>query len=234
MKKLEATFYNIGMVITSLEAVIFVMLVTITCMTFFSHTLFIQVFPESMSLWEKRLATWLMALAWEFTVLITTCNTRHINRHIPLVMAVASGVIVLFFIQAFDPFQSPLMITQRWFVGILMATINYIYAELFYAKWKERMELQQMPIKLVQSESTLVELQSTLDDVQSRLDETQRTLMQRERSLKELEAFRKGVEAELTCEHCQVVQKSYGVLRAHKGHCKQNPINKEKLLNDAA
>ena len=85
MKPIYTLFDNIGHAITSLAAVIFVMLMTITGMIFFSHTLFNQVFPTSMSDWEKLVATWLMALGWEFTVLITTCNTRHINKNIPAI-----------------------------------------------------------------------------------------------------------------------------------------------------
>lgn len=226
MKNIEHFFDNIGRAITSLAAVIFVMLMTITGMIFFSHTLFSFVFPASMEPWEKLAATWLMALGWEFTVLITTCNTRHINKHIPLIMAVCSGIIVLFFIQAFDSQQPLLTIGQRWFVGLLAATINYIYAELFYSKWSERSEQQAMPKKLAQTESNLVQLQSELVQVRSALDQTQRTLTERERSLKEHEGFRKKTESELTCGHCKTLQKNYGALRAHKGHCKQNPINK--------
>lgn len=228
---IEKFFDNIGRAITSLAAVIFALLMIITAMIFFSHTLFIGVFPSSMETWEKLAATWLMALGWEFTVLLTTVNTRHLNRYIPIIMAAASGVIVLFFIQAFDGSQPVLNIAQRWFVGILAATINYIYAELFYAKWLERSQQQAMPMKLVENQSTIDQLQRRLDEVQSTLDQTQRSLIERERKLVELERFKKESEAELTCDHCKTTQKSYGALRAHKGHCKQNPINKGKELN---
>lgn len=238
MKTLNQLFDRIGAAITSLAAVIFVMLMTITGMIFFSHTLFSAIFPASMQPWEKVAATWVLALGWEFTVLITTVNTRHINRHVPLLMAVASGVIVLFFIQAFDGTQPALIIAQRWFVGLLAATINYIYADLFYAKWNERNQQQQLPTKLVDLERQLVESSSRLVQVQSDLDQSRSSLVQvqsqldeRGRKLAELERFRKEVEAELTCDHCRTVQKSYGALRAHKGHCKANPINKEKQLN---
>src|SRR5690242_14626133 len=116
-KKIERVFDIIGEGITSLGAVIFVMFMTITGMIFFSHTLFSHVFPTTMEPWEKLAATWLMALGWEFTVLITTCNTRHINKYIPVIMALCSGIIVLFFIQAFDNNKTMLEISQRWFVG---------------------------------------------------------------------------------------------------------------------
>lgn len=234
MKALTQFFDTIGSIITSLAAVIFVMLMTITGMIFFSHTLFSEIFPATMRGWEKAGATWVLALGWEFTVVITTCNSRHINRHIPLVMAVASGIVVLFFIQAFDGTQGALIIAQRWFVGLLAATINYIYAELFYAKWTERNQQQLLPRQLDETRTTLVQLRSELDEARSALVQAQRDLDERGRKVVELERFRKEVQSELTCEHCHTVQKTYGALRAHKGHCKANPINKPGQLNGAS
>ena len=134
-----------------------VMLATLIGMVLFSHTLFLSVFPPSMATWERMLATWFMAIGWEATVLITTVNTRHLNKNIPWIMAICSGLIVLFFIQAFDTTQPWLTIAQRWLVGSLAAAINYIYADLFYAKWNERTELIERPMKLT--------------DLQSRVDE---------------------------------------------------------------
>jgi hypothetical protein len=234
MKTLEAIFDNIGRAITSLAAVIFVMLMTITGMIFFSHTLFSQVFPAGMAEWERLVATWLMALGWEFTVLITTCNTRHINHHLPVVMAIASGIIVLFFIQAFDTTQTSLILAQRWFIGVLAATINYIYAELFYAKWKERQDSQELPARLAERERTLIEmraeadrdinqLQSKLDQAHAELDDVRSKLEERGRSVVELERFKTKIDRDLTCPHCKLVQESYGILQAHKGHCTKNP-----------
>jgi molybdopterin converting factor small subunit len=223
--KLQTVFDTIGRAITSLAAVIFALLMIITAMIFFSHTLFMDVFPTTMDKWERITATWLMALGWEFTVLLTTVNTRHINKHIPLVMAIASGFIVLFFIQAFDVSQPMLIVAQRWFVGVLAATINYIYAELFFAKWQERTAQQAMPMQLMQNKSTIDELAQRLIEREQALEQAQRALNERERRLQELERFKKTVDAELTCQHCNTQQASYGALRAHKGHCKNNPIN---------
>ena len=226
-------FDYIGRAITSLAAVIFVMLMTITGMILFSHTLFASVFPAGMEHNEKIAATWFMALGWEFTVLITTCNVKHIHKNIPAVMAVCSGVIVLFFIQAFDGYQTPLVLTQRWFVGILAATINYIYAELFYKKWSERNNFIELPLKVVELQSKVNELQSKIDQNQWLVDDAQRTINESElahnetkEKLKDLQRFKKQIESELTCSHCHVIQTSYGSLRAHKGHCLNNPLNK--------
>lgn len=196
--------------ITSLGAVIFVMLMVITAMVFFSHTLFSQALPDSMSQWEKIAAAWSLAFGWELTVLVTTVNVKHLHARIPTVMALASGVILLFFIQAFDSNQSWLIISQRWFVGLLVAAINYIYADLFYRKWIEFIGNNEAPIKLIEAQSKLNQLQSKLDQAQSKLSDYH-----------ELQRYKDQVIQELTCPYCYKIQSSYGSLRAHKGHCNQ-------------
>jgi hypothetical protein len=218
-------FDLIGNAITSLGAVIFVLLMVITGMIFFSHTLFLEVFPASMQPWEKILATWVMALGWELTVLITTVNTKHINKRIPWLMAIASGVIVLFFIQAFDGSLTGLQITQRWFVGLLAAALNYIYADLFYAKWQERNSTLAMPKELEENRTKVLHLLTELDQCQTTFNQSRSKLNEVEAELKELRAFRKKVDADLTCPHCKLPQLSYGTLRAHQGHCSKNPKN---------
>lgn len=216
-------FDTIGRAFTSIGAVIFVMTMVIASMIFFSHTLFLEVFPESMTLWEKKAATWAMALGWELTVLITTVNARHLSKRLPWLMAIASGVIVLFFIHAFDLSLERLQLAQRWFVGILAATINYIYADLFYSKWKERTDTIERPARLQHAESKVVELQSALDETRAALQQSGATVQQQRADLKELAAFRTKTERELTCPYCKVPQNTYGTLRAHQGHCDKNP-----------
>ncbi len=212
-------FDQLAKYITSMAAVLVVMIATITGMVLFSHTLFTSVFPETMEPWEKMLATWFLAVAWEAGVLISTVNTKHLNKNIPGVLAICSGAIVLFFIHGFDTSQPWLTLMQRWFVGILAATINYIYADLFYAKWLERIDLIERPAKFI-------ELQSTVNQLQSRLNESESKL----KNFDELEKFKYRIEAELTCPHCKNKQNSFGSLHAHKGHCHMNPRNLEKDL----
>lgn len=208
-------FERMGRAITSLSAVILVMLMVITAMVFFSHTLFSQALPATMSEWEKISAAWALAFGWELTVLVTTCNVKHLHPRIPLIMAICSGLILLYFIQAFDSSQSWLILTQRWFVGLLVAAINYIYADLFYRKWLEFIAYKEAPFKLVELQSTVIQLESTVNELQSK-----------QKELNELQRFRNQVIKELTCPHCKTQQGSYGSLHAHKGHCSENPRNK--------
>ncbi|MFM8912943.1 MAG: hypothetical protein ACKOE6_08520 [Flammeovirgaceae bacterium] len=216
MKTQAKFFEQLARAITSLGAVIFVMLMVITAMVFFSHTLFSQALPDGMSQWEKMGAAWALALGWELTVLVTTVNVKHLHPRTPLVMAVASGVISLYFIQAFNVDQPLLIITQRWFVGVLVATINYLYADLFFAKWNEYVAKLAEPAKLVDLESRVIHLQSRVNEA-----ERERTELL---SLRKLKA---SVETELTCPHCHTMQRTYGSLHAHKGHCSSNPKNKK-------
>lgn len=210
----ESIFEKLGRAITSMGAVILVMLMVITAMVFFSHTLFSQALPATMSEWEKVAAAWALAFGWELTVLVT-CNVKHLHPRIPLIMAICSGLILLYFIQAFDSSQSWLILSQRWFVGLLVAAINYIYADLFYRKWLEFVAYKEAPLKLIELQSTVNELQSKVNESDSRLKE-----------LNELQRFRNQVLKELTCPHCKTQQNSYGRLHAHKGHCSENPRNK--------
>jgi hypothetical protein len=210
-------FENIGRAITSLGAVIFVMLMVVCAMVFFSHTLFTEALPASMAPWEKMAAAWFMAFGWELTVLVTTCNVKHLNRNIPLVMAVCSGVILLYFVEAFDLSQTFLIVSQRWFVSVLIASVNYIYADLFYKKWQEYNQVNELPVRLNELQSRVNELQSALDESQSGINE-----------LRSLRAFRAKIVKDLTCPHCKVEFETFGTLHAHKRHCTQNPINNEK------
>lgn len=205
----------IAKAITSLGSVIFVLLIVVAAMVFFSHTLFTTALPDSMTQWEKTLASWLMAFGWELTVLVTTCNVKHLHPRVPVAMAICSGFILLYFVQAFDLSQSALIISQRWFIGLLIAFINFTYAQLFFEKWLEFTDTLELPNKLIDLQSRLVELESELNDAQSKVNE-----------MPSLKQFKAQIIKELTCPHCGIEQTNFGRLHAHKGHCTKNPNRK--------
>lgn len=211
---------TIGRAITSLGAVIFVMLMVVCAMVFFSHTLFTQALPASMALWEKYTAAWFMAFGWELTVLVTTCNVKHLDGRIPAIMAVCSGIILLYFVEAFDWRQSFLIISQRWFVSVLIASVNYIYADLFYKKWSEFNQSVSLP-------GQVDELQSQLNEVRSQFNEAQSSLVELRSLRNQVSKIRK----QLTCPHCQTEFEEFGSLHAHKGHCLKNPRNLKPEMN---
>ena len=219
MKSTENLFDKIGQIITSLAAVIFVLISIITAMVLFSHTLFTSVFPASMQPWERTLAAWTMAIGFESTLLLTTVNTQHLNKRIPALMALCSGLIILFFLNGFDGSQSWLILSQRWLVGLMAAGINFVYSELFFAKWNERLQIIDRPMKLNQLESDLNAALSELNQARPKLNE-----------INELIKYKSKIEAELVCPHCNVRQSSYGALHSHKGSCIKNPNSKKNKI----
>lgn len=228
-KKLASFFDQIASAIRSLGAVVFAMLMVISGMIFFSHTLFGTVFPDTMTTWEKIAATWAMALAWECTVLITTVNAHLLPPKTSKLMAICSGVIVFFFIRGFDPDINWIQAVERFFVGSLVAYVNYTYAELFEKKWQERHEKVQLPFKLSEVQSKLNEALSKLIQRDSTVNQLQSKLNEMVKELDELRSFKSRIYEELTCPHCSVRQGSYGTLHAHKGHCTHNPKRGVKL-----
>lgn len=229
MQAIEDLFDNrIGRAITSMGAVTFVLLLYITGMIACSHTQFLRVFPDSMAPWEKDLAAWTISLAWELTVLNTISNPKHVDKRISWLIALASGVIMLFFIEAFDRSITGLQMAQRWFVAILTAAIGYIYAHLFYSKWADRMNLQQAPEQIDQlraqaQQDAAALLQAAAETQQARAasEQLRAEVKDLHAEIKQLTLFKTRVEKELTCPHCDVLQPSYGTLRSHQGYCRK-------------
>ncbi|SRR5260221_5696557 len=222
-------FEYIGNMITSMSAVILVLVLTILGLLTFTHTLFNEVLPITMTGWERELASWLLALGWEFTLLITTCNTQHLNRKIPAFVAIASGVIVLFFIHAFDAGQQDIELYKRWFIGLLISAINYIFTELFYSKWKELQTNKLLPLKVGELEINLTANANELIKATTELDQCKQTINKLTAQLMELEEYKQREIAKLTCPHCQQVYVTIYKLTSHKGMCSSNPHKEQKL-----
>jgi hypothetical protein len=221
-------FDRIGYAITSLASVIFVLMMTIIAMIFFSHTLFYEIFPQAMTEWEKSIATWTLAFAWELTVLITTCNTQFIHKKIPIIMAVCSGLIILFFIHGFDLDLSWLEYFKRWFIGILVAAINIVFSGLFYSKWSESKKQKSLEERLKEVESDFnnqaIELARTISKLDASKSDFDRLFSYSE----ELEVFKAKEISKLTCPYCQTIHKDVYHLTSHKGSCAVNPIKGKK------
>ena len=188
-----------GNMITSVAAVIFLLVITILGLITFTHTLFNEVLPITMTGWERELASWLLALGWEFTLLITTCNTQHLNRKIPAFVAIASGVIVLFFIHAFDAGQPDIELYKRWFIGLLISAINYIFTELFYSKWKELQLNKSLAAKVSELETNLIAKSNELINTTTELDHSKQTIDKLTIQVTELEKYKKREMEKLTC-----------------------------------
>jgi hypothetical protein len=118
---MQSSINRIGNFITSIHAVIVVLLSTILGMVFFSHTVFYEAMPPTMVVWQRELASWAISLSWECTVLLVVCNTDLLpSKRIPLVLSICSGFVILFFIHAFDTDLTIQEYLKRWFIGCLI------------------------------------------------------------------------------------------------------------------
>jgi hypothetical protein len=223
MLTIAKVFDHIGKAMTSMGAVTFVLLMYVTGMIACSHTLFYKVFPDSMQLWEKNLAAWTISLAWELTVLVTISNPKHIDKRIPWAIAIASGVIMLFFVEAFDLSAESLQIAQRWFLGIITAVVGYIYAHLFYAKWAEYANVTAMPSMVADLQAKLAQSEANVDERDRKVAQLQADLADARPKLKQLDAMLAKDECDRTCPWCKQVLDNPKSLNSHKGHCVKNP-----------
>lgn len=224
-------FERIGYIITGMSAVTFVLLMTIIGMIFLSHGLYFQILSKTMEPWHATAAAWALALGWEFTVLITTCNVKFVNRRLPGILAVCSGLIVLFFIQAFDQNQPILDLVMRWFIGIIVATVNYVYSELFYEKWKENVEEINTKGQLIKTEQLLNENIQELSLAKDKLQLTHEQIQSLTKHIAELEAYKQQEIEKVTCPKCHSIFGSVFKLSNHKARCGRDNVKEIKLVH---
>jgi hypothetical protein len=232
MKQVVSKIANI---ITSLGAVIFVLLMTIGSMILLSHGLYFQIFSKTMVTWQAEAASWILACGVETTVLIVTCNTEFLNKKLPIFLAICSGIIVLFFIEAFDTSQSTLDLSMRWFVGGLVALLNFIYSELFYKKLMDANANETATAKLQNLQALHNQLKDGYEKVKAEEKETREVIVVLERELLELREFREKELQKLTCPSCKVTFESVYKLTSHRNTClglpnQRSPLNGAKSL----
>lgn len=142
-------------------------------------------------------------------------------------MAICSGVIVLFFIQAFDTNQTFLELLMRWFIGTIVATINYVYSEPFYSKWKESIHQKEMAIQLSELEKKYTDQTNVLKEATTQLIHSKSEIDRLMTYVADLEAFKKREVDKLTCQ-CGSVFESIYKLTSHKGSCRLKQTNGQK------
>lgn len=220
---------KIANLITSLGTVIFVLLMTVIAMIFVGHGLYYQVFLKNMAPWQADVAAWVLSFGVETTVLVITCNVKYFSsRQLPVFFAICSGFIVLFFIQAFDMNQSAIDLAIRWFIGLLVAGVNYVYSELFVKKYNDEKYKTDLlgEIKILNqknSESNL-ELESVKNDLERSKQDVERLVDY----VAELEVFKKKELDKVTCSFCHQVFKSVYHLASHRTNCEMNPKKGER------
>lgn len=220
---------QIADVITSLGSVIFVLLMTVIAMIFVGHGLYYQVFIKCMSPWQAEIAGWVLSFGVESTVLIITCNVKYFSsKWLPVFFAACSGFIVLFFIHAFDFNQPLLEIAVRWFIGLLVSGVNFVYCELFVKKLQDTKQTINLlcQIELLKEQNNISNNQ--LDVVKSDFANATQDIERLVDYVAELEAFKKKEIDRLTCSHCGKVFSTIYHLNSHRSGCERNPMKGQK------
>lgn len=221
---------QIADVITSLGTVIFVLLMTVIAMIFVGHGLYYQVFIKCMPPWQAEIAAWVLSFGVETTVLVITCNVKYFSsRQLPVFFALCSGFIVLFFINAFDFSQPSLDLAVRWFMGLLVSGLNYVYSELFVKKFNDTLFTQdlQNQIKVVSQENS--DYNQQLIVANTELAKAKLDIERLVDYVAELEEFKKKEMDKVTCKFCKTVFPTIFHLNSHMRNCDSNPKKGEKL-----
>lgn len=217
-------------VITSLGTVIFVLLMTVIAMIFVGHGLYYQVFIKCMSPWQAEIASWVLSFGIESTVLIITCNVRYFTgKWLPAFFAVCSGFIVLFFINAFDFTQNQLDLAIRWFMGLLVSGVNYVYCELFVKKLGDMTTINDLlnQIELLKQQS--IECNHELTNKKAELTKAKQDVERLVDYVAELEAFKQKEMDKVTCKFCNTAYPTIYHLNSHIRNCDSNPRKGEKV-----
>jgi len=220
---------KIANLITSLGTVIFVLLMTVIAMIFVGHGLYYQVFLKNMAPWQADVAAWVLSFGVETTVLVITCNVKYFSsRQLPVFFAICSGFIVLFFIQAFDLSQSSIDLSIRWFIGLLVAGVNYVYSELFVKKYGDEKYKTDLlgEIKLLNQKNSESNLE--LENLKANLVRSKEDVERLVDYVAELEVFKKNEMDKVTCSFCKQIFKSVYHLNSHRTNCEMNPKKGER------
>jgi len=137
-------------------------------------------------------------------------------------MAICSGFIILLFIHGFDAELSGLEYFKRWFIGILVATINIVFSGLFYSKWCEAKKQKSLEEKLKELGLVYGNQNNELTKIKVALDKSKTDFNQLFICTEELESFKAKEIQKLTCPYCQVVHENIYQLTSHKGRCQMN------------
>jgi hypothetical protein len=174
-KRLDNIFDELGEILNSMSLVTCIILLVIFAGCFFSHTLFFRVFPNDMTLMEKRIASWVLALAWEMTITVCTTNSNLLPKRTSKILAICSGIILLFFVNAISV-KAPIDWIRDIFSGVLIGFMNYVYPTLFVNKWKQhktQKEASKYELELIQAQGEVSQLREALRLAQLELIEYQ-------------------------------------------------------------
>jgi chromosome segregation ATPase len=110
----------------------------------------------------------------------------------------------------------------------LVATINFIYTELFYAKWKELHRTKDLNARITELEQVVDTKTTELMTTQYRFTKTNQEVEELVGYVAELEAFKKKEVDRLTCSHCAKVFTTIYHLNSHRNNCEKNKNQEQK------
>lgn len=227
---MQSIIYRIGNAITSISAVILVLMLTIVAMIFFSHNVFYETLPDTMIYWERQVAAWAIACSWELTILVVVCNVDLLaSKWIPVALSICSGFVILFFIHAFEADLSVKNYMQRWFIGCLVASINIVFSSLFYRKWCESNTTKTLEQSITDLNVTITEKDTELRYFKAKLNELDAKLLEATDYIIELEEFKEAELKRRTCTNCGETFSSIPKLTSHRAKCGHESNHEAKM-----
>jgi hypothetical protein len=180
--------------------------------------------------WQAEVASWVLSFGVETTVLVITCNIKYFSsRQLPVFFAICSGFIVLFFIKAFDTTQPSLDIAVKWFMGLLVSGVNFVYCELFVKKFQDSQNTIDLLSQIETLNQQTVECNQELTTTKAVLTKAKHDIEQLMDYAAELEVFKKKAIAEKSCKFCGQEFPSVFHVNSHMRTCDSNPKKCEKL-----
>lgn len=120
--------------LTSFSAVLTGLLLLLGFMIFETQSLFERILP--MSSWKATMASILIAIVYEFSILIFTVNADKISKRIPIVLSVISFLFNLWFWEVWT--GEMIIRIMKIVVSGVLAYLNYAYCELFFSLYIQR------------------------------------------------------------------------------------------------
>lgn len=229
-KKLGLTD-RVTLAMNSLGFVIIAMVATKTMQLVFSHNFYAGAFP-TMEKWEAIGSTWSLAFGWECALLIVTMNPDHIKPWLRNVLVIASGVNMLFFIDAFNPNITGAIFYGRLFIGVISTSIDLVYITIVGKKWNERKFMKELPEMVVKLKADLQQALAQVLQLTARDQQTTADLQKATAEVLQLRAKVQQNEEELKCPLCGEMQPSRAALNTHKGrYCSQRKQKEGVQIN---
>lgn len=128
-----------------------------------THRLFMSVYPDTLIGNEREIASWAMAIGIEWAILMVTSHIKHTSKLNPIIYAVSSGILTLFFLGVFKESD----VKEYGTLGYYL-TIGYLSVISGYSLYTSC----ELLVTKAKSETIDEDLRSSNNTLQLRLDLT--------------------------------------------------------------